>query len=201
MHGTSTNFSSRSRLVQRSSLALPIAGLVACVIAAPFASASAQQSGLAISPFMTFLPASGASPLAGLALTLGATRSLALRLGGQLSLDNTNTLGLTGSDAVRPWSADADALLQLGRSLGTIAPYAFAGVGKRGGPDAQYSTGETNWSYGAGLSLPLGSAIDLFGESRWRMSRFVLPSAYGAPSPTNELRAGVTFHVGGTARR
>ena len=44
-------------------------------------------------------------------------------------------------------------------------------------------------------------AIDLFGESRWRMSRYVLPTAQLAPKPTNEFRVGVSFHVGGGGSR
>lgn len=175
----------------------PSLGLVACVVAAPFSSASAQSSALALSPFVTFRPSSGESPLAGLALTMGGTGGFAIRVGGQLSLQNSNTSGLVGSNGYRPWGADADALLSFGRSLGTIAPYVFAGVGTRGDQAIRYNAGQANWSYGAGASLPIGGVIGLFGESRWRMSRFVLPSASSAPSPTNEFRVGLTFHVGG----
>jgi cell wall-associated NlpC family hydrolase len=45
--------------------------------------------------------------------------------------------------------------------------------------------------------IPLGAAVDVFGEGRWRMSRFVLPTAALAPAPTNELRVGLSFHYGG----
>ena len=31
------------------------------------------------------------------------------------------------------------------------------------------------WSYGGGLFVPLGGALDMFGEARYRMSSFVLP--------------------------
>ena len=175
----------------------PSLGLVACVVAAPCSSASAQSAAFALSPFVTFLPSSGESPLAGLALTMGGTGGFAIRVGGQLSLQNSNTSGLVGSNGYRPWGADADALFSFGRSRGSIAPYVFAGVGTRGDQAIRYNAGQTNWSYGAGLSLPLAGPIGLFGESRWRMSRFVLPSASNAPSPTNEFRLGVTFHVGG----
>ena len=44
---------------------------------------------------------------------------------------------------------------------------------------------------------PLGGAIDVFGESRWRMSQFVLPTARYAPSPVNEFRVGISLHFGG----
>jgi len=193
-----------SHLVQRSPLALPVASVAACVLAAPVALASAQQSDLSVSPFISFLPSGGASPLAGLALTLGGTSGFAVRASGNVSLENSNTAGLLESNGIRPWGADADAVLLLGRSFGVrrgFMPYVFAGIGTRGGQPAQFDATRANWSYGAGASIPLAGAIDVFGESRWRMSRFVLPSAYDAPAATNELRVGVTLHVGGIARR
>jgi cell wall-associated NlpC family hydrolase len=106
---------------------------------------------------------------------------------------------MTGSTP-RPWGADADAIFALGgralRSRGRgIAPYAFVGIGTDN-DDAGVGAYQTNWSYGAGLSVPLGAAIDAFGETRWRMSEFVLPTASLAPSPTNELRFGLSFYVG-----
>ena len=183
--------------MSRSRIFAPSLGLVACAVAAPLSSASAQSSALALSPFVTFLPSPSESPLAGLALTLGRTTGLAIRVGGQLALQNSNTSGLVGSSGSRPWGADADALLSFGRSLGTIAPYVFAGVGTRGDQAIRYDAEQANWSYGAGVALPLGSMFGLFGESRWRMSRFVLPTASNAPSTTNEFRVGLTFHMGG----
>jgi len=92
-------------------------------------------------------------------------------------------------------------VLFLGRAMGgydrSIAPFVFAGVGVSGNDDIGTTDTHNNWSYGAGLTVPLGSAIDLFGESRWRMSRYVLPTAQFAPSPTTELRVGLTIHLGG----
>jgi hypothetical protein len=156
--------------------------------------AAAQQSDLSISPFVAFLPSAGTSPLAGLALTLAGNGGLGVRASAHLALENNNNNYLMGSGALRPWGADADLVLSLGgrslRGTPSIAPYAFAGVGSS-------NAATTNWSYGAGLSIPLGADIDLFGESRWRMSRFVLPTASMAPSPTTELRVGLSFHVGG----
>ena len=188
--------------MQRSLLAWPVARFAACALAALAAlaaRATAQQSDLAVSPFISFLPTGGASPLAGLAITLGGTSGFAIRGSGNVSLENSSTSGLAESNRFRPWAADADAMLQLGRSYGgarSFAPYVFAGVGTRGGQSSEFGATQTNWSYGAGASLPLAGAIDIFGESRWRMSRFVLPTSYNAPSPTDELRVGVTFHVG-----
>jgi hypothetical protein len=187
--------------VQRSRLALPVAGLAACVLATPAARASAQQSDLAVSPFVTFLPTGGASPLAGLALTLGGG-GFALRGSANVSLENSNNVGLLQPGSLRPWGADADAMFLFGHSTGRVrsfAPYLFGGIGTRGGAqDAAYGTTQANWSYGVGASVPLAGPIDIFGESRWRMSRFVLPSASNAPAPRDELRVGVTFHAGRT---
>jgi hypothetical protein len=44
--------------------------------------------------------------------------------------------------------------------------------------------------------LPLGSALGLFGEWRWRLSKFVMPDAHDAPQATTEIRVGATFHIG-----
>lgn len=187
---------SSRRFYSRSSL------LASSLIAAvPFAVAGAQQSDLSVSPFVTFLPSAGGSPLAGLALTLAGNGGLALRASGHLSLENSNTPTF-GQPAVRPWGADADAVLFLGgRYLGgyqrTLSPYVFAGIGATSTDSLGRTSMRNNWSYGAGLTVPLGSAVDVFGESRWRMSQYVLPTARYAPSPTNELRFGISFHIGG----
>jgi cell wall-associated NlpC family hydrolase len=173
--------------------------LVAAALLVP-AVVRSQQSDLSISPFVSFLPSAGASPLAGLALTLAGDAGFSLRGSAHMSLENTNNDYLINGTSLRPWGADADAVFSLGaRSLvagrRTWAPYAFVGVGTAndGSGAGAY---RSNWSYGAGLSVPLGAAIDAFGESRWRMSQFVLPTASLAPSPTNEFRFGLSFHVG-----
>ncbi len=184
------------------SRALAAATLLAATMLALPASAFAQQSDLSISPFMSFLPSAGASPLAGLALTLAGSAGFGLRGSVNMALENNNNNYLITGTGLRPWGADADAVFSLGgRMFGTgarggVAPYAFVGVGTAS--DGINSNGlHSNWSYGAGLAIPLGAAIDAFGESRWRMSQFVLPTASLAPSPTTEIRVGLSFHVGG----
>jgi cell wall-associated NlpC family hydrolase len=167
----------------------------------PLCAAAAQQSDVTVSPFVTFLPTTGASPLAGLALTLAGNGPLALRASGHLSLETNANASLNYTSGVRPWGADADAVLFLGgRNAGgyrrTLAPYGFAGLGIAGYDNLGQTEITHNWSYGAGLSVPLGSAVDVFGESRWRMSQYVLPTAHYAPTPINELRFGISFHVG-----
>jgi cell wall-associated NlpC family hydrolase len=174
--------------------------LLAAALLAPAAVARAQQSDLSISPFVSFLPSAGASPLAGLALTLAGNAGFGLRGSAHMALENTNNDYLINGASLHPWGADADAIFALGgRSLGAgrraLAPYAFVGIGTANDGSGARAY-QSNWSYGAGLSVPLGAAIDAFGEARWRMSEFVLPTASLAPSPTNELRFGLSFHVG-----
>ena len=185
----------------RSNPAISSALLVLAAAVAPLSLAAAQQSDLTVSPFVSYLPAMGSNPLAGLALTLVGDAGLGVRASGNVSLQNQNGGAVGFSSSVRPWEADADAILSVGgrrsgRSGRSVAPFVFVGVGAGSNDTAGYRMTTTNWSYGAGATLPVGNSVDLFGESRWRMSRYVLPTAPMAPSPTAELRFGVSFHVG-----
>jgi hypothetical protein len=179
--------------------ALPLA-LCAAAVVAPISLLSAQQSELAVSPFMSFLPTAGASPLAGLALTLG-NGPFAVRGGAHLSLENRNNKSVISSATARPWGADADLMLFLGGRgyRRTVAPYVFGGLGVSGSDSLTLRGTHNNWSYGGGLTVPVASAIEVFGEARWRMSRYVLPTASLAPNPTHEFRVGVSFHVGNSS--
>jgi hypothetical protein len=184
--------------VHRSTLA---AFFVSTAVALPIGTAFAQQSDLSVSPFVSFLPSAGTSPLAGLALTLAGNTGFGLRASGHLALENSSATGFGAAGTMRPWGADADAMLFLGGGPSgfsrTIAPFVFAGIGTGTRDSAGYTITRNNWSYGAGAAVPLGAAIDLFGEARWRMSRYVLPTASFAPSPRTEFRFGLSFHVGG----
>ena len=175
--------------------------LVVAGIAAPVVAASAQQPNLAVTPFVSFLPSTGGSPLAGLALTLGGNSGLAFRASGNYALQNANNSASLSTDS-RPWGADADAMFLIGRNDGfsrSITPFVFAGVGIEGVQNVVKTTTRNDWSYGLGANVPLAHAIDLFGEARWRMTEFVLPTAYDAPARTNELRFGLSFQVGGSS--
>ncbi len=188
--------------MQRSSSSSIVALSVA--IAVPFATGAAQQSDLAISPFVSFLPSAGSNPLAGLALTLAGDAGFGIRASAHMALENYNDVGFGTSSSFRPWGADADAILSIGgRAFGGtsrgIAPFVFAGIGTAATDTNGFRQTHTNWSFGAGLAIPLASAIDVFGESRWRMSRYVLPTASFAPSPTQEIRAGFSLHFGGSS--
>ena len=153
------------------------------------------QSDVTISPFVSFLPTAGASPLAGLALTLGGNAGLGLRASGHMALDNSNN-AFANPGSIRPWGADADAILNFG-SRG-FTPFVFAGLGIKSADSLGTRTTHHNWSYGFGGTLPISSAIGVFGEGRWRMSSYVLPTSNLAPASTREIRVGVSFRVGGS---
>jgi hypothetical protein len=189
-------------LVTRSKLVRIAATLAILAAVAPVHAAIAQRrGGLSISPFVSYVPSAIANPLAGLGLAL-AGAGWGLRASADVALKNDPATGFAApSGSMRPWGADADLLLFLGGTGSTLSqlldPFVFAGIGTTETNVNGFNDRRSNWSYGFGLSIPFGGAIDLFGESRWRMSQFMLPTAANAFAPTTELRAGVAFHVGG----
>jgi hypothetical protein len=167
--------------------------------------AAAGQSGVVVSPFVSYIPSGATNPLAGFALTFGGTTGLALRSSAEMSI-STPPLDSAVSQAggYRPWGADADAMLYLGGIGGgatvfsrALSPYLFAGIGMTGGDSAGSNVVRHGWSYGAGAAIPLGFAADIFAEARWRMSEYVLPTSNGAPDSKSSMRFGLSFHVGG----
>lgn len=187
--------------------------IAAAALVASVAAAGAQQQqpdeaprapirpDLSLGPFVAFLPSGSPGPMTGLALTLAAG-PLALRGGGHLSLQDRGALSASSNaSTTRSWGADADAIAFLETisygDLVAFSPYVFTGVSTAAIDSASLRINRQGWSYGGGLALPLGSALGVFGEWRWRMSRFMLPNSNGAPSPVSEVRLGVAFHVGG----
>lgn len=175
----------------------------ACSLALLPVMAAAGQSSVTVSPFVSYIPSAATNPLAGFALTFGGTTGLALRSGAEMSISNParDTLATGG---YRPWGADADAMLFLGGLGGgatvfsrALSPYLFAGIGLTGADSAGKNVVRNGWSYGAGVTLPLGMDADLFGEARWRLSEYVLPTSHGAPDSRMAMRFGLSFHVGG----
>jgi cell wall-associated NlpC family hydrolase len=161
--------------------------------------AIAQQPGVSLSPFVSFVPEADASPLAGLSLSLTGG-PLSLRAGGHLSVrDRAASSGLTTS--MRPWGADADAIAYLEsynyNQHVLFTPYVFAGLSATALDSGRYRVMHQGWSYGGGLLAPMGSAFGAFGEMRWRMSQFMLPNAQDALPATREMRLGFSFRVGG----
>ena len=177
----------------------PLPSLGVAALAAALGTADAQQTGVTLSPFVTFLPTGNASPMAGLAIAL-AGGPLALRASGNLAVQERGANALSDL-ATRPWGVDADAIAYLAgygySDRIALVPYVFTGVSNMAVDTASIRVNRQGWSYGAGLTLPVGGAVGLFGEARWRMSRFVMPDAADAPSATQEFRFGMSFRVGG----
>jgi cell wall-associated NlpC family hydrolase len=173
------------------------AAVVAAIV--PIRTSAAQQSGVSLSPFITFLPTGGANPMAGLAIAVSGG-PLALRASGHLSFEERSATATTDV-TTRPWGADADAIAYL-ESYGyrdriAFTPYVFAGLSTALVDSGPYRMNRQGWSYGGGLTVPVGRALGLFGEIRWRMSQYVLPDAVNAPPATHEFRVGLSFRVGG----
>src|SRR5262245_53982600 len=170
------------------------------VAASLAAAAGAQQSDVTLSPFVTFLPTGSAWPMTGLALTYN-NGPVALRASGHLSLLDRGAPTATSTATTRPWGLDADAIAYLeSLSYGEridFTPYVFVGVSTAAVDTAARRINRQGWSYGGGLALPIGSVLGVFGEWRWRMSRFVWPNSADAPAPSSEVRLGLSFRIGG----
>ena len=161
----------------------------------------AQQSDASISPSLSLPAKGGTGALGGLALTLAGKPGFGLRASGNVALKSTSaTATLGATPRLRPWTADVDAIFALaGRPLGsrnrTAASYGFVGMGKSAMDTANVRATSKNWSYGIGSVVPLAAPIDLFAEWRWRMSKFVLPTARPKPTRSKEVRFGISLHL------
>jgi hypothetical protein len=157
----------------------------------------AQRSEMSISPFVALPRTEGLGRAAGLAFTVAANPDLALRFGGQVALKNTYAGSEPIPSALPPWAAEIDALGPISgrpfeRSGTRVAgTYAIIGIGAGASDTADTRVTRKNWSYGLGISLPLGSVIDVVGESRWRIYKFVLPTA--KQPKVKEYRLGLAF--------
>jgi hypothetical protein len=175
--------------------------LVLILTAGATPTVAAQGADISFSPYASFLAPTGKSPLAGVSLSLAGSPGFALRLNARSALRNTSPGGVAGHASIPPWGADIDAVFALsGAPFGSNrkgATYGFVGRGMAGADTADMRVVTHNWSYGFGTVLPLKSSVDLFADSRWRMRRFVLPTAKPHPEKTKEIRVGVTLHVHG----
>jgi hypothetical protein len=176
------------------------------MIATPTTFVAAQQSDYAITPFVSFLAATGKTPLAGVDLTLSGNPDMAIRMSGRTAFRTTSASGLDAGPRMPRWGLDADIAMPLtGRPFGASrgpATFGFVGFGLAATDSVAVRAVRKNWSYGLGAAVPLGSVVELFADSRWRMQQFVLPTANPHPTRERELRFGLSFHFGGnTARR
>ena len=175
--------------------------MVSLVAVAGVNSARAQQSDVSFSPSVS-LPSAGAGALPGFGLTFAGSSGSALRASGHMALKNTYAGALDAQTWLPPWGVDADMMFALsrrpfGRSQRTAGSFAFLGLGASAADTAGARQVAKNWSYGLGTVLPLGSHLDLFADSRWRMPRLVLPTANPKPARVKEFRFGLSFHITG----
>lgn len=142
--------------------------------------------------------------MAGFGLTLGGG-SIALRGSFGLSYSTFSTAPVSAPREPSRWTGDVDLILP-DRAFGLASlfggsfhPYGLIGIGARSAdssptlPDAMKT-----WSYGGGVSVPLGRALAIQGEyrSRTRFSSAVLLSPTGMGGGS-EFRVGLDFHFGG----
>jgi hypothetical protein len=159
----------------------------------------AQRSDMSLSPFMALPRTEGLGRAAGLAFTIAQNPDLALRFGGQVALKNTYAGSERVASSLPPWAAEIDMLGPISgrpfeRAGARVAgTYAIIGVGAGASDTADTRVTRKNWSYGLGISLPFGSVIDVVGESRWRINKFVLPTA--KQPKVKEYRLGLAFHL------
>src|SRR5262245_10399086 len=177
--------------------------LGASAVAAALAVAGAQEPSTTLSPFVGFLPSGNPQTTTGLAIAF-TSGAFALRGDAHVSLRERGAANPATAATMRPWGADADALVFLDAityaERVNFTPYLFAGVGTAAVDSGTTRVTQHGWSFGSGLTLPLGTALGVFGEWRWRMSQYVMPTANNAPTPTSEARFGLTFRVGGAPR-
>lgn len=111
------------------------------------------------------------------------------------------------SASPRQWIGDAD--LVLGDGLGGVAgifggvlqPYAFAGIGAHSSSASpSFSSAAKTWSYGGGVTVPIGGPVALVGEARYRnlLGDNVAPP--GDFVRGSEYRIGISFRFGSQKR-
>jgi cell wall-associated NlpC family hydrolase len=151
--------------------------------------------------FDSSLPGDG---MAGFGLTLGAG-SLAFRGSFGLSYSTFSPPNANMPREPSRWTGDADLILP-DRAFGIASlfggafhPYGFVGIGAQS-VDASpaFSDATKTWSYGGGVSIPMGQALAIAGEFRTRtpLSSAVMLSPTGF-SGGMEIRLGLDFHFGG----
>lgn len=111
------------------------------------------------------------------------------------------------SASPRQWIGDAD--LVLGDGLGGLAgvfggalqPYAFAGIGAHSSSASpSISSAAKTWSYGGGVTVPIGGPIAFIGEARYRnlLSDSVAPPRDFVRG--SEYRVGISLRFGSQRR-
>lgn len=165
------------------------------------------QAEFNIGPFLGYSSIRGGHPaMAGLqtGVLIGP---VGLRASGFSALDQPGTNTLSTNDAAR-WGGDADLMFVFdfasrgSGGLQALAPYVFAGAGMAVHNEPQLVNGSYadvtgNWSYGAGLLVPIGSSLEAMGEFRQRPAGFFNLSPSNRES-THEFRIGLSIRLGST---
>lgn len=163
-----------------------------------------------LGPFLDYASIHGGHPAAAGLQTSVLVGPVGLRVSGFTALDQpyaASTVG-TGASVDQPrWGGDADLMLifdfgSRGSGGGGISPYVFAGagLGVRNDNFATYNGYNASqvaggWSYGGGLLLPVGGALEAMGEIRARPPGFFTMNPSNAPTRT-QIRVGLSLRLG-----
>lgn len=167
----------------------------------------AAAQGVSLSPFAALDGGLVGSPgVVGLSTTLWL-HPVGLRVGGAVDPGYSPlapALGRDRSPRAAVWSGDVDMVVPgraVGVVVGDVEPVVFVGFGAHGMRRVDGSTATIPaWSYGGGAAVRVASWLSMDGEARYRMPH--APDA-ARPDPGGdgwEVRAGLTLHVGRTAR-
>jgi cell wall-associated NlpC family hydrolase len=192
-----------------------VTGTLAVVLTAITSHAALAQADLTLGPFLGYerlvlnQPVTIGLDITGFVGPIGLRGSAGLPRHSFRST-NSSTISDPYDDRLRNWNADGDILFRLvdPNSSHSAFLYGFAGMGvqDRSSPnttyDPSYQNVRANWSYGLGLSLPLGG-LTLTGEARQRRP-FNFDGALSSDlTPVREYRLGLSLHfgTGGSSRR
>ena len=192
----------------------PVTGALVLVLAVLSSRAASAQADLTFGPYLGYdrlvlnQPATIGLDLTGYLGPIGL-RGSAARPRRAFRSNNSTDINDPYDDRLKNWNADGDILLRLidPKNSGHSAfLYGFAGMGvqDKSAPSTtiieNYQEVRANWSYGLGLSLPLGP-FTMTGEARQRRP-FDFEGALDSDlKSTREYRLGFSLHFGGGGGR
>ena len=189
-------------------VALAVAAAIATLLILMTPARARAQAEWNIGPFLDYASIHGGHPASAGLQTGVFVGPIGLRVSGFSALDQPYSSSTTTTDLPR-WGGDADLMFifdfaSRGSGRSGIAPYVFAGagLGVRNQTAAFYNASSYNstnleggWSYGGGLLLPLGNALEAMGEIRARPSGFFNVTPSTRPTYT-EFRVGLSLRLG-----
>jgi cell wall-associated NlpC family hydrolase len=150
--------------------------------------------------FDSSLPGDG---MAGFGLTLGGG-SIAVRGSFGLSYSTFSTGTAAVPREPSRWTGDADLIIPdrffgLGSLFGgALHPYGLVGIGARSADTSPtFGAAAKTWSYGGGVSFPLGNALSIHGEMRSRTPLATNILTTSSITSATEFRVGLDFRLGG----